>query len=129
MCHSLVLEVYHDEQLGEEDYVDEVGAHGPEAVDGRDGEGHGCRHRSHDKDGRAHHPQDLGFGCLRNLMLLQIRVDRLLRFSYPWSEEELVNVPGEHGGSREHRAVRRAHDGRGDGAEAEEGDVGWGKVL
>ena len=61
---SLVLEVDDDEQLGEEDYVDKVGAHGPEAVDGRDGEGHGRGHGAHDEDGCAHHPQDLGFGCL-----------------------------------------------------------------
>ena len=62
--NSLVLEVDDDEQLWEEDDVDEVGAHCPEAVDGRDGEGHRRRHRPHDEDGRTHHPQDLRLGGL-----------------------------------------------------------------
>ena len=45
------------------------------------------------------------------------------------SEDELVDVPGEHGRGREDRRVCRAHDGSRDGPEAEEGDVAGREVL
>ena len=40
----------------------------------------------------------------------------------PGTEDRAVEVPGQHGTGREHGRVRRGHDCRRDGAEAEEGD-------
>ena len=53
-----------DEQLWEEDDIDKVGAHGPEAVDGRDGESHDGGHAAHHKDGDPHHPHNLRLASL-----------------------------------------------------------------
>ena len=49
--------------------------------------------------------------------------------SHPWPEDELVDVPGEHGGGREDGGVGRGHDGGRHGAQPEEGDEGGREVL
>jgi len=48
---------------------------------------------------------------------------------YRLPEDEFVDVSGEHGAGGEHGGVGRAHDGRGNRAQAEEGDVRWGQML
>ena len=70
-------EVNNAQELGEEDDIDQVGAERPQSVDGWDGESHVGGHAAHHKDGYPHDPHDLILtGAL--------------------SEDELVDIPGEH---------------------------------
>lgn len=70
-------EVDNTQELGEEDDIDQVGAEGPQSVDGGDGEGHVGGHPAHHEDGYPHHPHDL-------------------ILAGPLSEDQFVDIPGEH---------------------------------
>lgn len=61
---AVMLEVNDHQELREQDAVNEIGAHGPETVDRRDGQSHHSGQDSGDEDGGTHYPDDLHLGGL-----------------------------------------------------------------
>lgn len=65
VCVAVFFEMNDHDQLWKQDDVDQIGAHGPEAVDGRDSDGHSRGGERDHHDGQPHDPDDFHFGRLK----------------------------------------------------------------